>query len=223
MLLILLDINVTLNSNFKNIDWIDKFIDKLNECNKIFEYLKTLSVTKIIQDDPTILDKNQEGFPLAPKTEITSTSIYQHFSKFGRTNHWPRSLKYLSLGKFQNLYCIQLQLKMKRHFNIAIFMPVKQFATALRPSKVCDSPQPDVSMRYWSNSSQLPRDLRTFAKVHNQTCPCDAGQRVRNCPQTFERVRQSTTRRVQAMLVKQFETALRPSNLCDSPQPDEFM
>lgn len=51
---------VILNSNFKNIDWIDKFTDELNECKNTFKYLQKLSVTKIIQVVSKVLDKHQE-------------------------------------------------------------------------------------------------------------------------------------------------------------------
>jgi hypothetical protein len=44
-------------------------------------------------------------------------------------------------------YCIQVELKVKRYFTTAYFMPVKPFTTAAGPMKVCDSPWSDVPMR----------------------------------------------------------------------------
>lgn len=58
----------------------------------------------------------------------------------------PQSLIFIC-GDTCQPYCIQLRLKMKKHFTNSFFVPVKLFTTAPGSLKVCDSPRSDVSIR----------------------------------------------------------------------------
>lgn len=90
------------------------------------------------------LDSLQQWVPKA-KTGSQFISVYISVTWFRGTA--PTFTWRQSVGTRKKRYCSHVQLKMKRRFTNAFFVPIKSFVSAPRPWRGCDSPWSAVSMR----------------------------------------------------------------------------
>ena len=85
---------------------------------------------------------SEMGSPRQNKEEIFIEMYVREHLIFGvQPPHPPEidPIEFYLWGHLKNLWCIQLQLRIKRHFNNPFLVPVKPLPTAPRPLQMCDS------------------------------------------------------------------------------------
>jgi hypothetical protein len=84
---------------------------------------------------------------LHTRKKFISMFVHKQFPTYNPTTCWIQSFKFFICGDKYSACCVQVELKVKRHFANASFMSIRTSATPPGPLKTCHGPWSDVSTR----------------------------------------------------------------------------